>query len=477
MSLLSIEAALLAVALVSAVAWLLQFALLLGYRAVHRTAVSGRPSGSTPRGNSAAHAEGPSAFATRLGLASAKRIAVHMPVRGTHPELAKVIRSVLAQDYPDFEVRIVVDDQRDPAWAIARDELQRHGCGRAELRLLGTRLDTCSLVCSSLVEYLEDLGDSADLLAFAAGDVVLPTDWLSRMAPAFEDRAVGLTLGSRWYLPPLRRWGSLVRHLWNAAAIIPMEKLEIPWAGALMLRVADVHESGLAKLWRRAMVEDVSVAEPLRRLGREARFLHGQIAGVSGELSLGGCWNFLCRQLLWTRLYHRSWWKVVVVAWALVLIVLAPLALAITAGLLHRPLVGLLAVAALVAYLTGMWFLHRMMEAAVHSALDRSVRSDDLAADEKEGTASATGMSDRSPVAPHLQSDGQSFLRILLAIPLTVLMHALAVSWCSFARHVTWRGVRYRIDGPWDVTLLDYRPLVAAEPVAGHRDRVQRSDS
>jgi hypothetical protein len=33
-----------------------------------------------------------------------------------------------------------------------------------------------------------------------------------------------------------------------------------------------------------------------------------------------------------------------------------------------------------------------------------------------------------------------------------------ALVWAVFARHLRWRGVPYRISGPWDLRSLNYRP-------------------
>jgi cellulose synthase/poly-beta-1,6-N-acetylglucosamine synthase-like glycosyltransferase len=146
-------------------AWLVQLACVLGYRAASlRDPVS--PVDSPPR---------------------LPRIAVHMPLRGADPHLAAAIRSVLDQDYPDFELRIVVDADRDPAWAVAADVVRSHGAANVRLDVLRQKHTECSLVCSSVVQFFDGLDDSVDLVAFAAADVVLPPSWLRTLATAMSD--------------------------------------------------------------------------------------------------------------------------------------------------------------------------------------------------------------------------------------------------------------------------------------------------
>jgi len=42
----------------------------------------------------------------------------------------------------------------------------------------------------------------------------------------------------------------------------------------------------------------------------------------------------------------------------------------------------------------------------------------------------------------------------------------LALVRAVFAPHLRWRGVTYRISGPWNVQLLDYRPYKSLPQVA-----------
>jgi hypothetical protein len=61
--------------------------------------------------------------------------------------------------------------------------------------------------------------------------------------------------------------------------------------------------------------------------------------------------------------------------------------------------------------------------------------------------------------------------RVLACLPAAILltqwMHMTAVWLAMLKRHVTWRGATYRIAGPWDVRLVDYRPFEQRAESAG----------
>jgi hypothetical protein len=54
--------------------------------------------------------------------------------------------------------------------------------------------------------------------------------------------------------------------------------------------------------------------------------------------------------------------------------------------------------------------------------------------------------------------------RLLAAIPLTQAIYAIVLVSVFFARNILWRGIRYRVDGPWHIRLVEYRPF---QPCAG----------
>src|SRR5438128_8463962 len=50
-----------------------------------------------------------------------ERIAVFCPCKGTDAEFGKNIRSILEQDYPNYDVTFVVESKEDDAYSALRD--------------------------------------------------------------------------------------------------------------------------------------------------------------------------------------------------------------------------------------------------------------------------------------------------------------------------------------------------------------------
>ena len=372
-----------------------------------------------------------------LPKARLPKFCVGMPLRGADPHLRESIQSILAQDYPDFELRITIDSAQDPAWNVVAETVQAAGAKNVRVTALKQSLSTCSRMNGKQIQFLEGLDDSCELVAFAAGDLIVPRDWLRNMATALADPSVGATLGNRWYVPAVGWWGTLVRYLWNVGAVVPMWMHEIPWAGGLAMRLADVKRSGLIDKMKHSMVEDAQVKSAMRKLGLKMKFVPPLIVPNREEITLPCSYRFIERQLLWTKLYHPHWTLVVLQAVLGTAVMFGPAVLAVVALAAGDWLCGLWNGCDFAAYITGMIALTGLLEWGIRPIL-RSRQ-------EKTASFSCT-----------------SLLRLWMAVPLAQLVHNCAVVACLFKKLATWRGVTYRIRGPWDIEVLEDKPCVAA---------------
>jgi len=363
-------------------------------------------------------------------------VSVLLPLRGVDPSLKQTIREVLRQDYPNFDLWIVVDSRQDPGWQAVQEVLQELDAPNIHVRELTHKRSNCSLLCSTVLQFLEEVDGRTDLIAFCASDGIVPRGWLRHMVAALQDPKVGSTLGSRWYAPPRGRWGSLVRYLWNVSATVYMWRYKVPWSGAIILRLDDIRRSGLPDRWARAMIEDAHVGQILSRIGLDVKFVPELIVLNRDETSLRDCFRFLVRQFFWTQVYHSSY--------AAILTIVLLTGLTTVAPLLFVPLAlwaGQWASAALVggALLGQVALLLGMLP-----VLDRHVLQ-------------CSGFGVESSCLTW-----RTWLKLPVAVVLTQIVSLLAVVAAAFVRVVDWRGIRYRVEGPWKCTMLEYVPYSAS---------------
>jgi cellulose synthase/poly-beta-1,6-N-acetylglucosamine synthase-like glycosyltransferase len=365
---------------------------------------------------------------------SLPKAGILLPLRGADPELADGLRRLMQQDYPDYELRIVVDSAEDSSWAVVRESMSQIDARHVHVASIQRRRDTCSPQCSALIEAVEALSDDVEVVVIVDGDVVTHPAWLRELVTPLLDPRVGVAHGNRWFMPADAGWGSLVRYVWNAAAIVPMCYLGIPWAGTFAIRKSVLFESGLFDTWPRTVVPDAPSRDLLAKRGLEVRFVPSLMMVNRERCSLAFSLDFLKRQMTWTRVYHSRYWPVLVHAVASTLAPTAALGLVMFGLAAGRVDVAALSGGAFFGYYLGLLAMFALLEFVVR----RVVRA------RGEPTAWLTPL---------------KLFKLLWALPLTLCVHFAAVMLATFRRRVVWRGVVYQINSPLDVQIIGDRPF------------------
>lgn len=225
-------------------------------------------------------------------------VSVLVPARNEEANIGACLRSILAQDYPNFELIVLDDDSDDATPAI----LERIASGDARLRVLrATPLPSGwtgkNWACHNLAKAA-----SGELLLFVDADIVLSPGGLARLVALRAAEEADLLTGM-----PRQLLGSLGERL-----LVPV----LPWAvfsftplilglaspritparavGQLMLFTREAydavggHESVCAEV-----LDDIGLARRTRRCGRMLRFADlAQIAScrmyTGGRAALAG---------------------------------------------------------------------------------------------------------------------------------------------------------------------------------------------
>lgn len=357
-------------------------------------------------------------------------VTVILPVRNGNQRLSQAIESVLQQDYPDLGLLVVVDSIHDPAHEIAVTTITSDDHSRARVILLEQRRQDCGLVCSSLLQALEELDPDTEIIAFAAADTILPRPWVSELVTTLDQPGTAATLGNRWYHLDSNSPGDVIQFLWNAGAVVPMWLFSIPWAGALALRRQDITATGLPRVWQRTIVEDTPVVAALWKAGKRLTFSPQLFVGIDESVDLPTCIRFICRQMLWTRLYHPDWPRISLSVFAGATAVWLPiLAFPVAVSQAAWPAAGIF-LAAGIGYLAGLLLLMARLHSLVGGVL-------------------------RARGEPHSEFGATRLLVLLAAIPMAQLISLYSVVNAIFATHVWWSGIRYHLKKDGAVIMED----------------------
>lgn len=358
------------------------------------------------------------------------RAAVVLCVRGFDPALEACVLGLLNQDYGNFIIHVVVDSSQDPAWAPLNAWQKEFGSDRLRLSVLRNRRNTCSLKCSSLVQAIDDLDGSFEVIALIDADVSPLRNWLRELVAPLADAEVGLSTGNRWFEPAGKRWGTKVRAVWNAGAIVQMFNFEIPWGGSLAMRRSDVEQHRITDNWSRSFNDDVILRDLFHQAGQRIHCVRQLLMINREEVSLAKLWDWTLRQCMMAWHYHRNARQVCGFNAAVSLLTVAHLV-----GLLFYWSIGqsASAVALLVGlggYLLSMIGLYLWIEHLAQKLLRM-----------QQQTAATMNWS------------------VLWMLPLGHLVHVYSSLSVIFRRTVQWRGVRYRIHAPLRIEVLSDAPF------------------
>jgi len=361
------------------------------------------------------------------------KAAVVLCLRGSDPFLGDCLLGLLRQDYPNFEVRVVVDHPDDPAYRCAAEAIQTTDASNIALEVLQDKRTTCSLKCSSLLQVVNALDDSYEFVAQIDADTIAHPTWLRELATALQDERVGAATGNRWYMPATPTVGSLVRYTWNAAAVVQMVWYHIAWGGTLAIKTRAFRETNILEKWGQAFCEDTMVFGVLKQIGLRVAFVPSLMMINREECSLGGFFSWVRRQLLTTRLYHPAWLAVVGHGVVTTIVPFMALAVAIAALATGNYQAAVWSAAALLLYEASIAVLLLPMELAMRQIAKL-----------------------RGENSHWLSPGGQ--LKCLAIMPLTQIVYAVALIAASFTRIARWRGITYQIGGPQKIRMEKYSP-------------------
>ncbi|NJM19771.1 MAG: glycosyltransferase family 2 protein [Richelia sp. SM1_7_0] len=359
-------------------------------------------------------------------------------LRGADPFLPKCLEALLNQNYPNYELQIVVDNYQDPAWNIVTQTVNQAAAKHVKISSLVVPLTTCSLKCSALVQAISGLDNNCEVVALVDADTVVHSNWLRELISPLTNPQIGATTGNRWYLPQGRYWGSVIRYIWNVAAVLQMYFYQMPWGGSLAIKREVFHQTGLLSKWKKAFNEDTIVLHVLQQQGLRVEFVPSILMLNREECDLKSFFGWVKRQLLCPRLYHTSWSAIAIHGILTTVLPLTAIMLLLITYLHGELSINGYFPSGLAIYIVTQILCLVILEYKVRGIFQR-----------------------KGETVPSI--DVRTIFKVLLALPLTQIVYALALTEAMFIRQVEWRGITYQIKGPWDIKLVKYQPYSYSE--------------
>jgi glycosyl transferase family 21 len=330
-----------------------------------------------------------------------------------------------------------VDNPQDKALPAVEKWRKAHPELPVVIDFLRAPGDDCTLYCSALHQAIASLDPEIEIVAFANADTMPHPQWLRALAAPLTLPAVGAVTGNRWYLPQSDKWGTLVRYVQNASALVVMYLLNLLWGGSLAIKRSIFANPLFLHRLRHVCCEDQAIHEALRANHERVFFTPAVLMVNREECTLPWGFRFMRRQLAWMCLSHQRWHELVVHAGLLAVVgLLTPVAGGVALALRQWMSLGWLLAGVGAFFAVNLFTLWR-----THVVVMQRVQTE-------QGDVG------------HLPL--WLLPKLFVAMPMTLYVHLAAVFSACWLRQVEWRGIRYTVVSPRSIKLVAYQPYQQA---------------
>lgn len=230
-------------------------------------------------------------------------VVVFCPCKGVDPEFEENVRSLLDQDYANYNVQFVVESEDDEAYAA----LSRMRVGQI---LVAGRASGCGQKVHNLTYAVRHAGGSPGIYVFCDSDARFHRQWLSTLIAPLAPTSV--TTGYRWYVADRFHFPTLLRSAWNASVVTMLgdHDRNFTWGGSMAMHRATFERLGILEVWRGSVSDDYAITRAAQRAGTKITFVPECLVPSYGECTWPELLEFTTRQITITRVYHPGLWRV-----------------------------------------------------------------------------------------------------------------------------------------------------------------------
>lgn len=235
-----------------------------------------------------------------------------VPCRGLDQNLHENLTALFSQNYPNYEVIFVVDDENDESVKIIK-EVSRQGVKQAKSKLAvaGKTTDSSQKV-HNLREAVLRVSDESEVFVFVDSDVRPDKDWLKNLIAPLKNEKIGCTTGYRWFISKRGGFSSQFRAVWNASiasALSANQYGNFCWGGSLGIRRETFEKLEIREKWRGTLSDDFVVTRRMQDAKLPIYFVPQCLTATVEDCTFRELLEFTTRQLKITRVYAPNLWK------------------------------------------------------------------------------------------------------------------------------------------------------------------------
>lgn len=240
--------------------------------------------------------------------------ALIVPFKGVEPALKANLHGLFTQNYPDYRLLLVVEDEADPAYRLLSEAIENHPERKAQIITAGVAGPNEGQKVHNLIAAVqqlqsEDAGE--EVWVFADSDAVPGRQWLGELVGPLCQERTAVTTGFRWLVPEPPPGQTVTPFFAKIASVlnssttgfIRRDAFTHAWGGSMAMRAETAKQGDLLGKWRGAISDDYQVTRMCRDMGRRVYFVPECLVTSPVDYDLAGLCDFAYRQYVITRIH------------------------------------------------------------------------------------------------------------------------------------------------------------------------------
>lgn len=236
-------------------------------------------------------------------------VSVFVPCRGIDQSMLENLDALLVQDYPDYEVVFILDEETDEAKDVIEAAWRE---ARRQVKLVvASKASESSQKVENLREGVQYADPASEVFVFADSDARPSKAWLRNLVAPLTDERIGAATGYRWFFSHRVTFASEMRNMWNASiasALGPNRTTNFCWGGATAIRREVFDRLAIRERWRGTLSDDFTITRALNEADLEIYFVPSALTPSVEDCTLGELVEFTTRQMKITRVYAEKLW-------------------------------------------------------------------------------------------------------------------------------------------------------------------------
>ena len=236
-------------------------------------------------------------------------VTIFAPCRGVDQGMLENLDALLSQDYPEYEVVFIVDEESDEATKLI-EAAWREARRQVKLVVAPKATDSSQKV-TNLREGVEYADENSEIFVFVDSDARPSREWLRSLVAPLADHKIGAATGYRWFISRRETIASELRNMWNASiasALGANRASNFCWGGSTAIRRETFDRLDIRERWRGTVSDDFTLTHAIQDAGLEIYFVPRALTASVEDCGVRELFEFATRQMKITRVYAPKYW-------------------------------------------------------------------------------------------------------------------------------------------------------------------------